>query len=279
MADETVSTSSTSSIETTGQVSQEAPTDNVSGGSAQADAKSTETSEQNVQDNEGEQEFIKDEEGNEYIPRKAFEARIAKLTQQKHDARQQVLESLRSDPTFKKEFMESLNLGDNRAESSEDTDEPTPFEKFVSPLPQEHQSFYRNMAGAIAQEFEGYLEGVLDKFKQEHISPIMGWIGEEKVKTFSAANKDYAKYQSKIYDIMKNGRAKSIEDAYVLASYEDKMKGAQNVGAKGEAERRDKLTRTPISKSSAGGMATRNGKPFGLREALEKAGAELGYTG
>lgn len=254
----------------------EAPQDNSSGGSPQEMAAAdTDSQGQNAPGAEGESDaFVKDEDGNEYIPRKAFEERLAKLTQQKHDARTQVLESLRSDPTFKKEFMDSLNLGGESAASSQESNEPSPFEQFLAPLPKEHQEHYRGFGKAIGAEFTPFVQQEI----QKALAPIMAHIGEEKLRTFSQTNKDFGKYQENVRKIMSDGRAKTLEDAYILASHEDRLKAVHNAGAKEEVERRKKMASAPFNRSAGGGKASGPSK-FGLREALQKAGQELGYTG
>lgn len=263
----------------------EASNDNVQdSGTQNVSEQGSENQDQNVSGDEGEQdEFIKDEDGNEYIPRKAFEARLAKLTAQKHDtgnARDVVLEALRSDPTFKKEFMDSLNIGGESAASSEESNEPSPFETFVAPLPKEHQAFYRGFAGAMASEVESYFKSQLDAFKKEMIDPIKAHIGQEKLNNFAKSNKDFGKYQAKVAELMDSGRAKNVEDAFILASHADRIKQVHNAGAKEEQDRRQKLARAPIAgRGMSGGNQTRGNSKMGLREALEKAGAEMGYTG
>lgn len=222
--------------------------------------------------------FVTGPDGKKYIPQEAFDARIAKLTAQKNDARS-LLESIKNDPNVRKEFLESLNIGEQSGNSSEDSDEPTPFEQFLAPLPQEHQAHYRNMAQAMATEFTGYVQTMLDQFKKENLTPLMTYVGQEKLKSFAATNKDFNKYERQIAKIMDEGRAKSVEDAYKLASFEDKMKSVFSAGQKEELERRNKLNRTPSAGQNSGGVNTRNSKPFSLREALNKAGMEHGYTG
>ncbi len=246
---------------------QDAPVDGSQGG------------EQNAPADEGGQgdEFVKGEDGQEYIPRKAFEARLAKLTAQKNEGQtaRELLESIKNDPVVRKEFMESLNIGESRTNSSEESNEPTPFEKFLAPLPQEHQAHYRNMGQAFADEFKPFVES----YVKEQLGPIMGWIGQEKLRNFSQTNKDFGKYERDVAKIMQEGRARSVEDAYKLASFEDKMKSVFNAGQKGESERRNKIASVPSSGRNSGGVTVKGNKPMSLRDALNKAGQELGYTG
>lgn len=218
--------------------------------------------------------FITGDDGKQYIPKEAFDARIAKLSAQKNEARE-ILETIKNDPTVRKEFLESLNVGDLSGKSSEDSEEPTPFEQFLAPLPQEHQAHYRNMAQSMASEFTSFVQ----KHVKEQLGPIMRWMGEEKVNRFSQTNKDFGKYQQTVAKIMESGRATNVEDAYRLASFDDKIKGVFNAGQREEVERRNKIQRTPSAGQNSGGANTRNNKPMSLRESLNKAGAEFGYTG
>lgn len=251
-------------------------TQEVSDGSSQPGGQGSTGNEGNVgSDEDG---VVTDDQGRKYIPYEAFQARIDKLSAQKNETRD-LLESIKNDPNIRKQFLESLNIGEQPRDSSDEANEPTPFEQFLAPLPQDHQAHYRNMAQAMAQEFSAYAEGLLEAFKKEHLSPIMSWIGEEKVNRFSQTNKDFGKYQQNIMKIMQEGRARTVEDAYKLASFEDKMKSTFSAGKKEEVDRRSKLNRAPITGSNnSGGGNTRNGKPMSLRDALAKAGADNGYT-
>ena len=239
---------------------------------------SAETVEQSVNQDEGEPEFVEGEDGKKYVPYEAFKARIDKLTAQKHESGEahSLLEAIKNDPAVRKEFMESLQSGEESAASSKETDGPTPFEEFLAPLPPEHQAHYRNMGKAMASEFESYVENRIQQVLGEHIKPIMSHIGAEKLRNFSQSNKDFNKYQGKVKEIMESGRAKSIEDAYILASHEDKLKAVKTVGAKEEQERRQKMSRNSFSGKNIGGSSVK-GKAD-LKSALSKAALEHGYT-
>lgn len=220
---------------------------------------------------EGNESFIKGDDGKDYIPREAFEARIAKLTSQKNEARG-LLDSLRNDPVIRKEFLESLNLEEKRPISSNEHQEPTAFDKWIAPLPPEHQAHYKGLVEAIAPQFEDYVQAQI----AEVMKPITSWIGEQKVSGFAKSNPDFAKYERTVAKIVMDGRAKSIEDAYKIASYEDRLKNVAGSGAKAEATRRDKLNRTPIAGKSQTSVQIAPKKPNGLKGALEKAWADMG---
>lgn len=242
-----------------------APIDNTQGGTQDGAA------DEGTADNDG---FVTGPDGKKYIPEEAFNARISKLTAQKNEARE-LLETIKNDPNVRKEFLESLNIGDQSGKSSEDSEEPTPFESFLAPLPQEHQAHYRNMAQAMASEFTGYVQN----YVKEQLAPLMGWVGEEKLSRFASTQKDFGKYEKQVSKIMQEGRARNVEDAYKLASFEDKIKSVYSAGQKEEVERRNKLNRMPSAGQNSGGVNTRNSKPMTLRESLERAGQQHGYTG
>jgi hypothetical protein len=276
MAEETTGGTSAESTGTeSGAGSVETPNENTQDGAGATGAASdgSQPDGQSAEGDEGDQEFVKDDDGNEYIPRKAFEARIAKLAAQKNDAKSAFLEAVRNDPAVKKEFMDILK-GEESAAASEQSDEPTPFEAFLSPLPPEHQAHYRNMGKALAAEFETFVQSSIE----EAMAPVKSWIGQTKVESFEKTNKDFPKYRKQVADIMSAGRAKNIDDAYILASYHDRMKGASSVGAKQEQERREKMARIPSAGRNIQGSQTTQKGPKGLKAVLARVGPELGYT-
>jgi len=238
-------------------------------------AENTENAGTNNQPDGGEDEnlAVEGEDGKKYIPYEAFKARIDALTAKKYGSRETFLEALDKDPDFAKTVAEKLNGGAS-ATPSKESGEPTPFEKFLAPLPPQHQAHYRGMIGAVAQEFEGYV----NEYVKEQLGPIMDYIGKSKVENFARQNKDFGKYQKSVETIMREGRAKSIEDAFILASYEDRIKNVRQAGAKEEQERRQKIVRAPVGGRSAGGAVTKDGKVLDRRAALLKAAEEAGYT-
>ena len=216
--------------------------------------------------------FIKDENGKEFISKEAFEKRVAKLSAQKNDARS-LLESIRTDPLIREEFIKSLNQEGQRASSSNDEVEPSTFDKWVSPFPPEHQAHYRGLMEAISPIFEKFVKSELDRA----IKPVMSWIGESRVKSFASENKDYAKYEPKIAEIMSSGRAKTLEDAYKIASYETRLKSVTQAGAKQEAFRREKA-RTPFGGKGQQTFRTEGKKPDNLKDSIRKAAEQVGWA-
>lgn len=245
--------------------------------SAGSDAGTGEEGSQEGQEDGDEVSFIKDDAGKEFISREAFEKRIATLTKQKHEGGEAraLLESIRTDPLIQKEFIKSLNLEEQRASSPNEANEPNSFEKFIAPLPPEYQAHYRGFMESISPIFESFVKSEMDKA----IKPIMSWIGESRVKSFASENKDYAKYEPKIAEIMSSGRAKTLEDAYKIASYETRLKSVSQAGAKAEASRQDKLNRTPFAGKGQPTLRTQGKKPDSLKESLQKAAEQIGWGG
>jgi len=209
--------------------------------------------------------------GKKYWPEEAALARINKLTAQVKAAREEAMEALRKDPEFQKQLMAQAK-GAEDVSASAGEGEPSPFEQFLAPLPKEHQAHYRAFGQAMAAEVQTFVNQALE----QAIGPIKSWMGEQKVQSFAQKTGDYPKYQKQIEKIMAEGRASSIEDAYRLASWDDKIKAAQNAGARDEASRQKKLSAFPSSKAT-GGVNVKQ-KANSLRDALLRAGQEHGYT-
>lgn len=216
-----------------------------------------------------EDQFVKGEDGKEYISKEAFMARINKLSAQKNEAKT-LLEAIKTDPKVREEFLEAVK-GEERSTPQDDSQELPAFEQFLAPLPPEHQAHYRNFAKAMASEFESYVKNEL----RQAMKPVMSYIGESKVKSFASQTKDFGTYQKQVMELVNSNPKLSLEQAYKIASYEDKIKGAKVVGSKEEQERRMKLASNPAVRSSGGSNA--RVKPKSLMEALQMAGKETGY--
>lgn len=236
------------------------------------EASSTENQNSGVGDGEQESEFVKDSDGNEYIPKKAFEERLAKLTAQKYDAKSALLESIKSDPAAKAEIMAALGLNQtDNTDQTKESSEPTMFQKWLAPLPPEHQAHYQGLVEAIAPDFESFVKEEI----KNALAPYASYIGEQKVQSFAATNKDFGQYKSKIQEIMSSGRARTLEDAYVLASHEDKLKGVSAAVRSSEDQRRQQMQAPSNGRPNQSGNFKQ--KPGSLRDALRQAARETGY--
>ena len=104
---------------------------------------------------------------------------------------------------------------------------------------------------------------------------MLSFIGKQEVQKFSSAHPDYSRYQGKIQETLNSGRAKTLEDAYKLVAWDDKMKGAGTAAVQGEKSRQSKLAGMPIRK--AGGTPGSVKPQYkSLREAAEAAAKQLG---
>lgn len=262
----------------TGATETEAPETNVSegGGSSESPTNGSQPGGSNAPGNEGNEDsdpFVKGDDGKEYIPREAFEARINKLSAQKNDART-LLESIRTDPVIRQEFMDSLNLGEARTTSSTEPTEPTEFDNWLAPLQPEYQAHYKGLIGAIAPQFEKFVTDQLEKA----LAPVRSWIGESKVEGFSKANPDFSNYRNEISQIIQSGRAKTLEDAYKIVTFDKKMKSVMSANDKSESDRRNKLARSPVMGRGGNAIPTNGTKPKSLRNAIESAANQIGWS-
>lgn len=228
------------------------------------------------EEGEPEIEFVKDEEGNEFIPRKAFEARLAKLTAQKHDAASQVLEAIKSDPETRGQVLEALGIDPEvlSAPAKTGPQEPTVFEDFLSKnvAPEQH-AFHKQYADSVFQTMLPHFEKMLE----ERMKPVLSHIGKQEVNSFASKHPDYNKYAGKIRELIMSGRAKTPEDAYRIVTWDDKVRGAGAAALKTEKTRQTTLASTPIRKT--GGIPGKTTvKPTSLRDAFEKTAKELGMA-
>lgn len=264
--------------ETAGEVENSAPAEDVSGdqtGEAPADDQNGADGQPQEVGEEGEaNDFVKDDEGNEYIPRKAFEARIAKLTAQKHDAVGQLLEAVNSSPEAKQKILEALGVsGSADSEQADDTGAPenSPFLQYLEKsVSKEYHDHYKGMADALYAEITPRMQ----KMYMDALKPVLSYIGKQQVDNFEKSVPDYGKYAPKIQEMVASGRAKTLQDAYILASHDDKIKGVGASAVKSEKARVQKLASSPIRKSP-GVSANGPRKYASMREAMEDAYRKL----
>lgn len=228
---------------------------------------------------DSELEYVKDDlTGQEYIPRTAFEARIAKLTAQKHEAGEAAIKSFLenpdSNPEVKQQLMERLGIkapdaptgAENAAPQSDEWDG---FLKGnVSP---EYHSLYTGLGNAMFSRMLPEIEKMLEA----RVTPMISFIGKQQVNSFKTSHADFPRYERKIQEYVKTGRAKNLEDAYALASYEDKVKGAGAAAVRAEKERKAKLASNP-SRRTPGVPGQSQYKPKNLRDAFEQTAKKLG---
>lgn len=239
---------------------------------ASLNEETTQQPDEAVEEGEQADEFVKDEEGNEFIPRKAFESRIAKLTAQKHDAAAQILESLKSNPEALQKFRSELGIPDSASsEKSDDlTPDTSPFLSYLEKsVTKEHHDHYKGMAEAMYAEITPRLR----EMWQAEMNPLLRYIGKQQVNQFKSSHADYPKYAAKIQEAITSGRARSIEDAYLLISHEDKVKGAGASAVKNEQNRQRKMN-TPIRRAS-GAQGNGQKKYTHLRDAIADAAKGL----
>lgn len=219
-------------------------------------------------------EFVKDDQGNEFVPRKALEARVAKLTEQKHNAINQFLESARNNPEVKQQLLEAL--GDQEPASSgqdvPESSEPTVFEGWLKEnVTPEYHAHYKKMADAL-------FNTIMPHFRREvesKMGPVLSFMGKQQVDRFAASHPDYKKYQGEIHKAVQSGRFKTLEDAYKALSYDDKIKGAGASAIQSEKQRQSRLANNPVKRFGGTPPASKQ-RPGSLGEALRQSAKELG---
>ncbi|MCO5759884.1 MAG: hypothetical protein NHG36_00010 [Chromatiaceae bacterium] len=220
----------------------------------------------------GDQEegIVTDEAGNKFIPHdrveKIIAARLAKMAEQKNAAVSDVIEAGRADPGVRKQILEAFGVQEAAAsEQVPEEPEVSEFDSFLeSNVPKDHHAHYKAFFDAMDRSIERKLRASLESA----VSPILQHIGRSETQRFAKEHKDYDRYAGKIQEAIRSGRAKTLEDAYRLVSYDDHMRGAGASAIKSEADRKAKLAGTPIRRTSGvPGAAKPQFKSF--REALE----------
>ncbi len=207
-------------------------------------------------------------EGKKYIPVDGIQKRIDKVIAERNEAESsaqtKLLETIQSDPVARKKFVDALGVEEKS--TKDDVNEPSPTQAFLANITDKsHQAFYTNMIGALGKELESHIAAKLEAA----LSPIMSHIGETKLTTFSSSVKDFGKYKNEIGQIMQETPGLTVERAYKIAAFEDKIKSSRSGGAVGEANRKKKLGQTPISKNPGG--IKKDGTSKTLDEAFDKA--------
>lgn len=245
--------------ESTEGTEQGAAASSTEGASAESDA-SKEGENSEGQDDLS-KEFVKDNEGNEYIPKKAFDKRIAALTAKNKEAEEYV-ESLRNNPEVRAQFLKEI---EGKSEAAKDESESpegetskapgwTNLSNWINKLSKnpEHRAFYTEQMSALINDLNPILEHVVQSRLDKALAPYKKFVGETAVKSFSSENKDFLKYEQAVYKKMKES-GMSLEDAYAVVRSKDlekevaALKAGKTPGSPTQKSR-EQLNRTPITK-------------------------------
>jgi len=71
-------------------------------------------------------------------------------------------------------------------------------------------------------------EQILDKIIGKHLEPVKKQMAQQQVEKFLDSTPDAVNYIDKIKDLRKGNKALNWDDAYKLASFDDKMKQSEN---------------------------------------------------
>lgn len=221
------------------------------------------------------EETVKDENGDEFVPRKAFEARIAKLTAQKHNAISEFLTAAQNDPTVKAQLQEALGITPAATEDKDDGPDPDVaplmnfLEKNVSP---EHREHYTQFGDALATTLTAKMERMVEK----RLNPMVQYIGKQEVSSFTTRFPDAKQIMPKLQQMVSGGRARNLEDAYTLATAEARIKGAGASALNAEKARAQKIAGSPINKRPQQSMTVKP-KFNSLAEAMAYAAKQTGF--
>lgn len=216
-------------------------------------------------------DIVTDDQGRKFIPYEAFEARLAKLTEQKYSARDQFLEALKNDPAVKQDVIKALGINPEATAPNPEPEKPTKFQEFLAPLPPEHQAHYQGLISSIVPEFQEFVKEQLDAA----LGPIIATLGEERLNKFKSSVPDFDKYAPNIEQLV--GKPISLEQAYILESHKDKLKGVGAAKQKQAASVADKSKNLPVKGPNLNPSFVNKNVPEDLHEALRQAARNSGY--
>lgn len=218
---------------------------------------------------------VVEKDGSKFIPMKAFESRIAKLTAQKNEATS-LLESIKNDPEARKEFLASLpkeesEVPNETKESTEDAEALVPWTNFISKLPPEHQSHYNEFVRALAPQFMSAVKQMI----KEANAPFIQYVGKSEMTSFkSKVGAEFDKYKPQLAEKMRQHPTLSIEEAFELVSAKDRFNAGRMKGVKEVTTQKTKQNNPSISQGQANGQ--RSNKVYNDRsEAIRDAASEV----
>lgn len=195
-----------------------------------------------------EADLVEGNDGKKYLPYEKFQQMNERMKKDRDDAAA-FLETLKNDPAARNEFLgqpEKSNATGAK-EGSESGLKPPAFQKFLQesgmePAVQQH---YQAVFGAFAEE--------MSEFVKEQMAPIMAHIGANQLEKLEAKIPDFGAYKDKVAKIMQEkGPQISAEDAYKLASYDDRFKKGVSTGVNQSKAHGDKMSKNPIQKHGGG---------------------------
>lgn len=233
--------------------------------SANGETQATEGDSENSQP-----EFVKDSEGKEFVPKEAFEKRLAALTA-KSKKSEELLEAIKTNPEIRKQYLGEEDKQVAQEEAPKPSTVPAsgntdpvelmkPINTWLSGLGHtpEHQSFYREYTGALLKTVESSVVAYVNKAIQENLSrevaPLKKFMSNSTLESFKRSNPDFEQHKAKVLEISQK-RNLPIEDAYKLIKHDILLKELASLkGGKSTAQtaaNRNKLKNTPINKRQA----------------------------
>jgi len=223
---------------------------------------------------------VKDDAGVEYVPKKAFDARIGKLTAEKKENAEaaELLKSIDSDPDIRQQFIEKygLNKVPTKIDDLGKSKYQSTWAPYVNKQSKESQGAMREFEQALGPEIEQLVQRKLDKQQEafeKEIVPLRTAFGEQHLEKFLGKVPEAKPYLPKIQKLMARNPNLSLEQAYGASAGSDMFKKGKDAQLKEVETRKIKLSKTPISKSGDGKQIKGSGKmnfDEGIRAALDQ---------
>lgn len=262
---EVVESSGTENLEETGQQGTENGT--VSEGGEGTEGQTNE-GESEVVENKEEELFV-EKDGKQFIPKERFDQINERM--KKGEEAANFLEAIKTDPVARQEFVKALGLdADNPRDSK--AEEPAldaPFQDFLkSSVDPQYHGHYSAMANAI----EAVLDKKFSKMLEAKYNPVMTALGGMKLEAVRKTIPDFARYEVKAAEFMRQFPGMAPEQAYILASHNDTFKKGVVKGAATNTSQQQKRNQAPITKGSQGaGSQGAKAPAKTFREAFDRA--------
>jgi hypothetical protein len=211
---------------------------------------------------EPQNEEIVEQDGKQFIPYERFKKINDRLKKAEEAAN--YLESIKSDPTKRQEFVEALGLDKPANAQPNEAPQPAPFQKWMkeSVDPQYH-GHYEGMAKAFASEMEEYINSL--------VAPLQQALGALKLKEVETKIPDFGQHEKAVVELMRKHPTLDIETAYKIAAFDQRFKQGQATGIQKAKQQQVKMTKTPISKNPGSAAVSAGEKPKNIHEAMERA--------
>lgn len=242
-------------------------------GATPEDIEAAKVAEEEKASKEAEDEVFKDAEGNEFVPRKAFDARVGKLTARAKENAEaaELLKAINDDPAVRKEFLSQYGQPEKKEVTKEGY--VSSWGPYVDGLPKESQDAMRKFEQGIGPDIKHMIQTEANKVRAEYdskLQSIQEVIGEQELDKFVKAVPDAKSYLPQIHRLMADNEKLTVSQAYGAAASGDLFKKGMAAQKKESQDLKTKLLKTPVAKVGGGAQVKGSGK-MSIDEGIQAA--------